>query len=398
MSRWEPLEQHLAGLQDQQRERVLRHWTLDDQPGFMRINGQKLLDLSSNDYLGLARQVWTLETATDLLQSYLSQSDTKKVLDALKRFGATGSRLITGNDPIYSLLEREIARLKDKEAALVLNSGMAANSGILPALLGREDAVFSDELNHASIIDGIRLSKAQTYIFPHRNLRTLEQQLKASQAKQKLIVTDALFSMDGTLAPLPELVELKKKYGAWLMIDEAHTGGVFGDAGAGLAHEMGVSAEIDILMGTLSKAYGSVGAYVAGDKILIRYLTNTARTLIFTTGLPPANVAVSLLNVLKSQQMNAERQDLKQNAQRLRQTIQNSGLDTAGSQSHVIPVVMGSEAGALAGAKALQHAGYGAVAIRPPTVAAGSSRIRFALNAAHKWEDLARLIEKLMNL
>lgn len=392
MSGWKALEQHLEYLQAQQRERFLRHWEPDQQPGFLRLNGQKLLDLASNDYLGLACQTWTLDTATDILKGH---PDTQIVLNALTRFGTGSSRLITGNDPIYSVLEREIAHLKGKEAALVFNSGMAVNMGLISTLLGREDAVFSDQLNHASIIDGIRLSKAQKYIFPHRDLAVLEQQLQASKAPRKLIVTDALFSMDGTLAPLPELIELKKKYGAWLMIDEAHTGGIFGDSGAGLAHEMGVSAEVDILMGTLSKAYGSVGAYIAGDEVFIRYLINTARTLIFTTGLPPANIAISFLNVLKSQKMNAERQTLHQNAQQLRQTLQAQGFDIAGSQSQVIPVIVGAESKALDGAKALQNAGYGVVAIRPPTVAADSSRLRLSLNAMLKWEDLKDLPEQI---
>ena len=383
---WEPLEARLAALQASHRERVLRDWTPDPQAGFLRVNGQKMLDLASNDYLGLSRQTWNLDHAADFLRGF---DGANVVLDALNRYGSGASRLITGNDPVYAVLEREIARLKGTRAALVFNSGVAANGGVIPALVGRGDAVFSDELNHASIIDGVRLSRAQSHIFPHRDLVALEGQLRASTAPHKLIVTDALFSMDGTLAPLPELVALKRKYGAWLMVDEAHTGGVYGAAGAGLAHAQGVAAEIDVLMGTFGKAYGSVGAYIAGDAVLIRYLLNTARTFIFTTGLPPANIAHSLLNVRLAQTMDAERGQLHANAAQFRRVLAGRGYDLAGSESQVIPVVLGAEELTLARAAELREQGFGAVAIRPPTVPAGSARIRFALSAAHRWEDLA---------
>lgn len=382
---WQPLEDRLATLQAQHRERTLRDWTPDAQPGYSWVEGVRLLDLASNDYLGLSRQVWTPERAADFLGAHPAAD---KVISALSRFGAGASRLITGNDPVYGVLERELARLKGKEAALVFGSGMAANSGVIPALVGRGDAVFSDELNHASIIDGVRLSRAESHVFPHRDLATLERQLASSAAPHKLIVTDAMFSMDGTLVPLPELVALKRKYGAWLMVDEAHTGGVYGSAGAGLAHEQGVAAEVDVLMGTLGKAYGSVGAYIAGDWVLIRYLLNTARTFIFTTGLPPATLAVSLLNVLLAQGMDAERERLRRNAERFRQALSTRGFDLAGSESQVVPVVLGAEDRALEAAASLREKGYGAVAIRPPTVAVGSARIRFALSSVHRWEDL----------
>lgn len=389
---WNVLEEKLAQMQANHRERTLRDWRPDPQAGYVWADGERLLDLASNDYLGLARQVWTTDTAADFLGR---APYTQQVLDAMPRFGAGASRLITGNDPIYGVLERELAHLKGQEAALVFSSGMAANSGVIPALVGRGDAVFSDELNHASIIDGVRLSRAESHIFAHRDLAQLERQLASSTAPNKLIVTDAMFSMDGTLAPLPELVELKRKYGAWLMVDEAHTGGVYGAAGAGLAHELGVAADIDVLMGTLGKAYGSVGAYIAGQRVLIRYLLNAARTFVFTTGLPPATVAVSLLNLLKAQGMDSERQRLRANASRFRAKLQARGYDLAGSESQVVPVVLGAEAAALATASYLREQGYGAVAIRPPTVAPGSARIRFALSSVHHWDDLAGCLTAL---
>ena len=387
---WEALQETLHARLDtlaaQQRERRLYDWTADPEPGYVRSGGKRLLDLASNDYLGLSRQSWTPDSVHDFL---VGDPIENVVQDALTRFGAGAARLINGNHPVYGLLERELARLKGREAALLFNSGVSANSGVIPALVGRGDAVFSDELNHASIIDGVRLSRAETHIFPHRDLTALERHLAASRAPHKLIVTDALFSMDGTLAPLPELVALKKKYGAWLMVDEAHTGGVYGAGGAGLAQAQGVSSAVDVLMGTLGKAYGSVGAYIAGDAVLIRYLLNTARTFIFTTGLPPANVAVSLLNVRRAQAMDAERQTLHAHAARFRAALAGAGFDLAGSESQVVPAVLGAEDLTLTRAAALRDRGYGAVAIRPPTVAPGSARLRFALSSVHRWEDLA---------
>ncbi|MBZ9713321.1 aminotransferase class I/II-fold pyridoxal phosphate-dependent enzyme [Deinococcus multiflagellatus] len=392
---WAVLEERLGALQAAHRERTLHDWTPDPQPGYVRVNGARLLDLASNDYLGLSRRAWTPETAQAALRGHLLPAELEVVLDALTRYGAGAARLINGNHPVYALLERELADLKGTQAALVFGSGLAANLGVIPALVGRGDAVFSDALNHASIIDGVRLSRAQTHIYPTRDLAALEAQLRASPAPRKLIVTDALFSMDGTLAPLPELVALKRRYGAWLMVDEAHTGGVYGPQGAGLAHAQGVGGEIDVLMGTLGKAYGSVGAYIAGDEVLIRYLLNAARTFIFTTGLPPANIAVGLLNVLQARSMDAERRTLQGHAARFRRALTAQGLDTAGSESQVVPVVLGAEDVTLRRAAELRAQGFGAVAIRPPTVAPGSTRIRFALSAAHEWADLERCVAAL---
>ncbi|WP_291425491.1 8-amino-7-oxononanoate synthase [Deinococcus sp.] len=392
---WERLHTRLDALAAQGRERQLHDWTADSEPGYVRTGGRRLLDLASNDYLGLSRQRWTPDTVHDLLAG---DPDEPVVLDALTRFGAGAARLINGNHPVYGLLERDLARLKGREAALIFGSGVAANTGVIPALMGQGDAVFSDELNHASIIDGVRLSRAETQVFPHRDLGALERQLAASHAAHKLIVTDALFSMDGTLAALPELVALKKKYGAWLMVDEAHTGGVYGSGGAGLACAQGVSGEVDVLMGTLGKAYGSVGAYIAGDDVLIRYLLNAARSFIFTTGLPPVNVAVSLLNVRYAQGMDEERRRLHAHAARFRAALSAQGLDLAGSESQVVPVVLGAADLTLRRAEELRSRGYGVVAIRPPTVAPDSARLRFALSSVHRWEELEQCAADINDL
>ena len=364
----------------------------------MQVDGRTLLDLASNDYLGLARQVWTPERAATLLADHLGAADTAAVLSAMTRFGAGASRLITGNDPVYGVLERAVARLKGQQAALVFGSGVAANMGTIPALVGPGDAVFSDALNHASIIDGIRLSRARCHVYPHRDLGALDAQLRASPAPRKLIVTDALFSMDGTLAPLAELAALKRKHGAWLMVDEAHSGGVYGDLGAGLAQAAGVSGQIDVSMGTFGKAYGTVGAYIAGDAVLIRYLLNTARTLTFTTGLPPASLAVSVLNLLLSQEMDSERAALQANSAAFREGLAKLGADTAGSESQIIPMLTFEDEVALSHAATLQASGFGAVAIRPPTVPAGTARIRFALSAAYRWPDLQACLDAVAEL
>lgn len=390
---WETLFQKLELMREQGRERSLKDWIPDTEAGYIWTEGRRLLDLASNDYLGLARAGLSLATLEEI-----NSTEKDIITSALKRWGAGASRLITGNDPVYGLLERELADLKGKEAALVFGSGVLANLGTIPALVGRGDAVFSDELNHASLIDGMRLSRAEVVIYPHRDMVALETALQKSVARQKLIVSDALFSMDGTLALLPELVAIKQKYDAWLMLDEAHTGGVYGNEGAGLAHAEGLVKEVDILMGTLSKAYGGVGAYIAGDEILIRYLINAARTLIFTTGLPPASVAASFLAVRHSRGMNRERQQLLQQAAVFREALTAAGLDTAGSVSQVVPVVLGSEERTLWAAAGLRAMGYGGIAIRPPTVAAGASRIRFALSAVHEWEQLRGCLGALLEV
>lgn len=391
---WKHLQEKMQLIKEQGRERILQDWLPDKEAGYLWSEGRRLLDLASNDYLGLARQPVDFEGA----RAWLSDSEYDVVADALRRSGGGASRLITGNHPVYGLLEREIAQLKGKEAALVFGSGVCANLGILPALVGKGDVIFSDELNHASLIDGMRLSRAQVVVYPHRDMQALENALQTCHASQKIIVSDALFSMDGTLAPVAELVELKKKYNAYLMLDEAHTGGVYGKEGAGWAHACGLADQVDVLMGTLSKAYGSLGGYVAGDDILIRYLTNAARTFIFTTGLPPSVVGTSLLNVRQSRTMDEQRAALHLRAAAFRLALQQAGLETAGSVSQVVPVVLGSEEKTLTAAQQLREAGYAGVAIRPPTVPQGASRIRFALGAVHSSDALSSLAKTMSSI
>ena len=386
--RWADLTAELDDLQRQERRRSLRSWT-PGKPGHVILDGQELLDLASNDYLGLARQEWTTERAAHVLDARgLDGHEQQDLLASLARFGAGASRLITGNGEAHERLEHELASLKGTQAALVFHSGYAANVGTISALVGRSDAIFSDQLNHASIIDGAILSGASRHVYRHRDLNHLEELLRASTARRKLIITDALFSMDGTLAPLRELVQLKQRYGAWLMVDEAHTGGVYGPHGAGLAHHLGVHGDVDVLMGTLSKAYGSIGAYIAGDRVLVDYLINKARSFIFTTGLPPATATVSLLNVLEARGMNGQRERLHEHAGHFRRALETWGFDTGGSESHVVPLVVGDDELAVRAAHAMQAHGIAAVAIRPPSVPRNSARIRFALSGVHETSDV----------
>ena len=309
-------------------------------------------------------------------------------------FGSGASRLVCGNSDEHLQLEQELARFKKTEAALVFNCGYMANVGIMSALCGREDVILSDRLNHASIVDGAVLSRAEFRRYPHKDVNTLEDMLrKVSGFRRRLIVTDTVFSMDGDIAPLRDLVRLAKAHNAWLMVDEAHACGVFGPTGAGLVEELGLGDDVPVQMGTLSKAAGSFGAYVAGSRELIDYLINTARSFIFTTALPPAVAAASraALRIIRDEPERRER--LRRNADLLRRELQGLGFDTLESVSPVIPVVVGKAEEAVGLSQRLLERGIFVSAIRPPTVPKGTARLRVTVTAAHTEEDLARCVE-----
>jgi 8-amino-7-oxononanoate synthase len=331
--------------------------------------GRSLLNLSSNDYLGLAHEV----------QPQAPSSAT----------GATASRLVVGTDADTLQFEREFAAFKGQQACVLFGSGYMANVGMLSALIGRDDLVFSDRLNHASIVDGLILSRATVKRFAHRDLEKLETLLKNAPAgKRKFIVTDTIFSMDGTIAPLQELVELKQKYDAFLIVDEAHSGGIYGPNGEGLATACGLSSAIDVHMGTFSKAYGAYGAYVAGDQVLIDWLTNRARSLIYTTALPPMLVQQIASNWRQAKSESWRRQTLLENSKKFRAKLLQAGLQLNGSESQIVPVLVGENETAIAFATKLAEQGIAAVAIRPPTVPDGTARLRFSLMATHTWDML----------
>jgi 8-amino-7-oxononanoate synthase len=375
------LEKELAQLEREGNFRSLHPVEEAQQPVLIR-GGRRLVNLSSNNYLGLAGH-------PDVIQAAQTA--------ARRGAGSTASRLITGDDEAAESLERRLADWKGTEAAIVFGSGYMANVGILSALLGREDMVFSDWLNHASIIDGIRLSRAVCHRYRHRDLDHLEAGLKRAvqQGKRRLlIVTDSVFSMDGDTAPLQDLVFLKEKYGAALMVDEAHGSGVFGPRGEGLAALLGLSDRIDLHMGTFSKAFGVYGAYAAGRETWIRYLVNKCRSFIFTTALPPAvigSIHAALDHVIRGTEL---RQSLSEKAKRFRERLQQQGWDTSGSETQIVPIVIGGNREASAFSRYLEERGILGVAIRPPTVPEGTSRIRFSLMATHREEDL----EQVMNL
>ncbi|MGG3162131.1 8-amino-7-oxononanoate synthase [Geobacillus stearothermophilus] len=340
------------------------------------LNGKPMLNLASNNYLGLADDRRLIEAGCEAMRAYGA--------------GAGASRLVVGNHPLYERAEAALKQWKKAEAALIFNSGYTANIGVLTALIGRDDLVFSDKLNHASLIDGIRLSKAACFRYRHNDMNQLESLLKQSPpAKRKWIVTDAVFSMDGDLAPLPELVELKRRYRAILIVDEAHSGGVFGPNGEGLLHHFGLEKEEDVLaIGTFSKALGSFGAYVTGEPWLIEYLINSARSFIFTTALPPSVLAANEAAIHIVQSEPERRQRLHALSEQFRTKLKQLGFDTGGSETPIVPVIVGPNDRAVAMSGLLQEAGLAAIAIRPPTVPEGTARIRFSVTAAMTEEDI----------
>ena len=349
---------------------------------WVEIKGKKLLNLSSNNYLGIADHPMLKRAA----------------IQAIHRLGcsATAARLIVGNYELYELVEKDLARFKNTEAALIFNSGYTANVGIITALVGRGDIIISDKVNHASIIDGARLSGAEFLRYKHRDMADLERCMqKAEGFSRKLIVTDSVFSMDGDLAPLPEIVELKEKYKGVLMIDEAHGSGVFGENGRGLANFYEVSDRVEIIMGTLGKAFGCSGAYVAGRKVLIDYLRNKARSFIFTTGLPPAVVASIQAAIQVVQLENWRQKDVLAKASWVREELSKAGFDLLNSESQIIPIFVGGNEATLEFSSRLFDVNILAVAIRPPTVPPNAARLRLSIMATHSKEDLVWAVEQI---
>jgi len=339
------------------------------------VNGKECILLSSNNYLGLTEHPELKAAAKDAVDLWGT--------------GSGGSRLITGNFRLHEELEETIACFKGTEAAIVFNTGYMANMGAITALTGREDIIFSDELNHSSIIDGCRLSQAKTMIYPHKNTGVLEELLQQNRGyHRKLIITDGVFSMDGDLAPLPRLVELAEKYNAWLIVDDAHATGVMGHRGAGTAEHFGLEGRIPIQIGTLSKAIGSSGGFVAGSFDLIDYLRNKARSFIYSTALPPSVIAVALAAFKVLQHNPQIREKLHLNAQYLRSGLKEIGFTILTEESPVIPVLIGDANKAMQMAQQLLSQGVFAPGIRPPTVPPGMSRLRVAVMATHTRDDL----------
>ncbi len=352
------------------------------QSGVIKTNGKPLVDFSSNDYLGLADHPVLIEGAKKAMEKWGT--------------GARASRLMSGDLEIHHRLESAIAALKGKEAGLLFGSGYLANTGIIPSLCGRNDVIYSDRLNHASIVDGVLLSRARFYRFRHNDLNHLEDLLKShrSRYRRAMIVVESVYSMDGDLALVSELLELKGRYGAMLMIDEAHATGVFGAKGEGIISQTGADA-VDVILGTFGKALGGYGAFVAVSNRMKQFLLNRARTFIFSTALPPAVIGANLAAVKLLDEEPGRRNRVCELASELRRALREDlGLNTP-SKSQIVPVMVGDSQSALSLAESLRDAGFFVKAIRPPTVPEGTARIRLSVTANHSLKDVRQLLEVL---
>ena len=364
----------LKQLQEQNLYRSLR--TMDsEQSRYVKMQGRKILMFASNSYLDLAADARVKQAAADAALQWGA--------------GSGGSRLTTGNTALHEALEGKLAQFKGTEAALVFNTGYMANVGIISALCNSESVIFSDEYNHASIIDGARLSKARIVVYKHNDMQDLEAKILATPCNRGLIVSDAVFSMDGDIVDLSALVELGKKYHLLTMIDEAHATGVIGKTGHGTLEHFGSTCKPDILMGTLSKALGSEGGYACSSKVIIDYLKNKARSFIFATSQAPAALAAALraIEVLEEEPQRA--QSLQHNVDFFLNALHAEGVE-AYSPTAIIPVIIGDEATALQVADELLANGVLAPAIRYPTVAKGTARLRIALMATHTEAELTQ--------
>ena len=381
--RW--IDAALAALDARDLRRRLTVRTGPQGPAIIDVGGRSLVNLGSNDYLGLAAAA----ALGDAVQRAVASGG----------WGAGASPLVTGRGVLHAELERQLAEFEGTEAALLFPSGFAANLGTLAALVGPGDVVFSDAKNHASIIDGCRLSGAQIQVYPHANADALCQLLRqTSESRRRLIVTDSLFSMDGDLAPLNRLAALAEQAGAMLMVDEAHATGVFGAHGRGVAEHLGVEGTIDIRVGTLSKALGSIGGFVAGSQRLIDWLTNRARPYIYSTA-PPEAIAAAALEALRLVRAEPERRTtLLARAARLRQRLQEMGWSTGTSSSQIIPILIGDPQRTMQLSASLRERGFLLPGIRPPTVPEGESLLRISLSYAHTDEMLERLARELAQL
>jgi len=339
----------------------------------------------SNDYLGLAEHPVLRERVTEAVQR-------------AEKIGGTGSRLLSGHTEAWSGLEETFAEFVGTESALFFTSGYAANAGLLSALVCKDDVIFSDALNHASLIDGMRLSGARRVIYPHLDLNALEDALRQERDApwRKLIVTESVFSVDGDIAPLAEIADLAEKYNAALILDEAHATAVHGPTGRGLACAAGLTQRLLAVVHTCGKALASAGAFVCGPAVLKEHLVNCARTFIYSTALPPYMVEQIAAALKLAEGMDRERGALLARARGLRDSLRAEGFETGKSDSQIVPVVLGSNEATLDAAEHLQREGFAVRGIRPPTVPPGGARLRLSLTARVAETELARLAETLV--
>lgn len=369
---YEDYEKILDELRQHSHFRDLKNFEKKDEK-YIYFKGKKLLNLSSNNYLNFADNKKITREFLDFAGDEYS-------------FGSASARLLTGTLPVYKELEDLLSSLYKKDATLLYNSGYHANVGISSALNQKGDVIFSDKLNHASIIDGMRLSDGKFFRFPHNNMEALEKLLERERKNYKnaFIITESVFSMDGDIEDLKKIVELKKKYNCIMIIDEAHAFGVFGEKGLGVAEELGIIDDVDLIVGTFGKAVGSMGAFVTASKTMIDFLINKSRSFIFSTALPPINIAFTKW-IIETQfpKTKARRKNMLSIAKKM------------GSDSHIIPVVIGENKDTVDLCEVLFHNGYFTLPIRPPTVPVGTSRLRLSLTADIKEEELTVLKERI---
>lgn len=357
----------------------------------VNIGGKTYLMFCSNNYLGLANSRIVKEAAVSALQKY--------------GLGSAGSRLMSGTTDIHVELENELASFKQTADCMLFSAGFMANSGSIPALTGafmesrpfvaENCVIFSDELNHASIIDGCRMSRARKYVYKHKHTKDLEQALARSKEEYRLIVTDGVFSMDGDIAPLPQILELAKIYEAMLMIDDAHATGVIGETGRGTAEHFGVEGEVEINMGTFSKTFGALGGYIAGSSDLIDYLRVASRTYVFSAAMP-ASTAAGILAILRQMSKDSNLTlKLQRNSDYLRRNLKAMHLNTLESETAIVPILVGNEKDALELSRKLFEMGVYASCVRWPAVAENESRLRITLMASHEKHHLDSFLNRL---
>lgn len=354
------------------------------QSAHVMIAGEDYLMMSSNSYLGLCSDERLKQAAQEAIEKFGT--------------GSGGSRLTTGSYELHKQLEEEIAAFKGTEAALIFNTGYMANLGIISTIADKNWVIFSDRLNHASIIDGCRLSGAEIVVYEHGDMEDLEQKVEKYRGKRGLLVSDGLFSVDGDIAPVPGLVDIARRYDMLLMVDDAHATGVFGKNGGGTADYFDLPEGVDIMVGTFSKALASEGGFVAGSRDLVDYLVNRARSFIFSTALSPASIAVSLAALKIVQTEPQARETLLTNARWLRQELCQAGFQTWNYPTQIISVFVGKPEVAVAFSERLMERRIFVSAIRPPTVPEGTSRLRINVMATHTKEDLTRAIIAIKNV
>jgi 8-amino-7-oxononanoate synthase len=376
------LDDSLADLDRRSLRRTLSERHGPQRGDGIEIDGQSLVNFGSNDYLGLAADPRIAAAA-------------KAAIDECG-WGAGASPLVTGRSELHAELERKLAEFEGTEAALLFPTGYAANVGTIGALVGKGDVIFSDTLNHASIIDGCRLSGAQVWTYPHRDFDRLSALVSHfANYRRRLIVTDSLFSMTGDLAPLPQIADLANLHRVMLLVDEAHATGVFGLSGRGVCEHFGIERDVHVRVGTLSKALGGFGGFVAGSKKLIDWLANKARPYMFSTAAPSAFAAAGLAALQVIREQPERRTLLLAHAQRLRAKLREAGIEVGASETQIVPVVLGDPDRTLGVAAELRRRGFFVPAIRPPSVPEGQSLLRISVTCLHTQEQICELVAAL---